>query len=158
MRLYEGKDKSISKKEDGHMLVHSIQSSREVKVHVNDVNYSGIPNLKHDYSVMIDENGTQVQRVGNHWRLLQALDNESRAKLDRSGACLSCHKEMPNEDLAVSLLVHTAKFAGMKVDNEMHKNIVNKSILLSAWVQVLAGLVLGGILVYLYMRRRRNKR
>ena len=140
------------------MLVHSIQSSREVKVHVNDVNYSAIPNLKHDYSVMIDENGTQVQRVGNHWRLLQALDNESRAKLDRSGACLSCHKEMPNEDLAVSLLVHTAKFAGMKVDNEMHKNIVNKSILLSAWVQVLAGLVLGGILVYLYMRRRRNKR
>jgi len=41
--LYEGKDKSISKKEDGHMLVHAIQSSRDVKVNVHDINYSGIP-------------------------------------------------------------------------------------------------------------------
>jgi len=41
--LYEGKDKSIPTMEDGHMLVHAIQSSREVKVTVNDVNYSGIP-------------------------------------------------------------------------------------------------------------------
>jgi len=45
---------------------------------------------------------------------------------------------MPSEDLAVSLMVHTAKFAGVKVDNNMHKMIVNKSILVSAWVQVLA--------------------
>ncbi len=41
--LYEGKDKSISTTEKGHMLVHAIQSSREVKVEVNDINYSGIP-------------------------------------------------------------------------------------------------------------------
>ena len=106
---------------------------------------------------MIDENGTQVQTVGNHWKLSQALDNETRAKLDRRGACLSCHKEMPNEDLAVSLMVHTAKFAGVTVDNSMHKSIVNKSILLSAWVQVLAGLFLGGGIVYLYMRRRKQR-
>jgi hypothetical protein len=46
---------------------------------------------------------------------------------------------MPSEDLAVSLMVHTAKFAGVKIDNKMHKNIVHKTILLSAWVQVLGG-------------------
>jgi len=40
---YEGGDKSISKKEKGHLLVHSIQSSRDVKVKVHDVEYSGIP-------------------------------------------------------------------------------------------------------------------
>ena len=40
---YEGKDKSIDKKKPGHLLVHSIQSSRDVKVTVNDVQYSGIP-------------------------------------------------------------------------------------------------------------------
>lgn len=39
---YEGKDKKISK-EPGHLLTHKIQSSRKVKVQVNDVNYSGIP-------------------------------------------------------------------------------------------------------------------
>ena len=36
--------------------------------------------------------------------------------------------------------------------------IVNKSILLSAWVQVLGGLLLGGGIVYLYMRRRKQMR
>jgi len=41
--FYEGNDKKTSKKERGHMLVHSIQSSREVKVKVHDKEYSGIP-------------------------------------------------------------------------------------------------------------------
>ena len=108
--------------------------------------------------VMIDENGAQVQTVGNHWRLSQALDNETRAKLDRSGACLSCHKEIPDKDLAVSLMVHTTKYAGITIDNELHKEIVNKSVLMSAWVQVLGGLLLGGGVVYLYMWRRKKMR
>jgi hypothetical protein len=41
--FYEGSDKKIKKKERGHMLFHQIQSSRKVKVQVNDINYSGIP-------------------------------------------------------------------------------------------------------------------
>jgi hypothetical protein len=40
--IYEGGDTTISKK-PGHMLVHSIQSSRKVKVKVHDVEYSGVP-------------------------------------------------------------------------------------------------------------------
>ncbi len=123
-----------------------------------DEQIPAIPNLKHDFSVMIDENGTQVQTLGNHWKLSQALDNETRAKLDRSGACLSCHKEMPDEDLAVSLMVHTAKFAGVKIDNEMHNTIVHKTILLSAWFQVLGGLLLGGGIVYWFLGRKKQMR
>jgi len=41
--LYEGGDPSIPKKEPGHPLVHSIQSSREAKVTVHGKTYSGIP-------------------------------------------------------------------------------------------------------------------
>ncbi len=41
--LYEGNDPTIDKTKPGHMLVHSIQSSRKVKVKVNDITYSGIP-------------------------------------------------------------------------------------------------------------------
>jgi len=137
-------------------IVDLMDAQKRLLVKGTDEQIPAIPNLKHDFSVMIDENGTQVQTVGNHWKLSQALDNETRAKLDRSGACMSCHKEMPSEDLAVSLMVHTSKFAGVKIDNDMHKSIVSKSILLSAWVQVLGGLLLGGGLVYLYMRRRRR--
>lgn len=41
--LYEGKDASIPKNEAGHMLVHSIQSSRKTKLQVNGKTWSGIP-------------------------------------------------------------------------------------------------------------------
>jgi LPXTG-motif cell wall-anchored protein len=63
---------------------------------------------------------------------------------------------MPGEDLAVSLLVHTAKYAGVSIDNKMHKSIVNKSILLSAWVQVLGGLLLGGGVILWWFRRKQH--
>jgi hypothetical protein len=123
-----------------------------------DEQIPAIPNLNHDYSSMLDTNGTQLQTVGNHWKLSQALGNRTRSRLDRRGTCLACHQEMPSEDLAVSLMVHTAKFAGVKIDNKVHHAILHKTILLSAWVQVLAGLILGGSFVYWLMRRRRKQR
>lgn len=139
-------------------IVDLMSADKKLLVKGVDEQIPAIPNLKHDYSVMIDENGTQVQTVGNHWRLSQALDKKTRDKLDRQGACLACHQELPSKDLAVSLMVHSAKYAGITVDNDLHKTIVHKSILLSAWVQVLGGLFIGGGLVYLYMRRRKQMR
>ena len=41
--LYNGDDPTISKDNAGHLLVHSIQSSRKAKVTVNNITYSGIP-------------------------------------------------------------------------------------------------------------------
>ncbi|MCD4665357.1 MAG: hypothetical protein K8R68_08795, partial [Bacteroidales bacterium] len=41
--LYEGDDTTIDKNIPGHILVHSIQSSRKAKVIVNGITYSGIP-------------------------------------------------------------------------------------------------------------------
>ena len=139
-------------------IVDLMDAQKRLLVKQVDEQIPAIPNLKHDYSVMIDENGTQVQTVGNHWRLSQALDNETRAKLDRSGACLSCHKEIPDQDLAVSLMVHTAKYSVLKIDNDMHKLIVNKTVLMSDCGQVLGGLLAGLGVIYLYMRRRRLKK
>ena len=101
-------------------------------------------------------NGTQLQTVGDHWKLSQALPDEVRSKLDRRGTCLACHKEMPSEDLAVSLLVHTAKYAGINVDNKMHHTLVNKSILMTAWMQVLGGLFAGLAITYWWLRRKRK--
>jgi hypothetical protein len=123
-----------------------------------DEQIPAIPNLTHDYSSMLDTNGTQLQTVGNHWKLSQALGNRTRSRLDRRGTCLACHQEMPSEDLAVSLLVHTAKYAGVSNDNKMHKSIVNKSILLSAWVQVLGGLLIGMGMMFWWFRKNRNSK
>ncbi|RUM71758.1 MAG: cytochrome C, partial [Sulfurovum sp.] len=137
-------------------MVDLMDAQQKLLVKQVDEQIPAIPNLKYDYSVMIDENGTQVQTVGDHWKLSQALDNETRAKLDRSGACLSCHKEMPNKDLAISLLAHSAKYAGVKIDNTIHKSILHKSILLSAWIQVLGGLILAGLFIFFIMKRRKK--
>ena len=41
--LYEGADKTIPRDKPGHLLVHSMQATREARVTVHDVTYSGIP-------------------------------------------------------------------------------------------------------------------
>ena len=138
--------------------VDLMDAQKRLLVKNTDEQIPAIANLEHDYSVMIDANGTQVQTVGNHWRLSQALDNQTRAKLDRSGACISCHQEIPKGDLAVSLLAHTAKYAGVKIDNAMHHQIVHKSVLMSAWMQVIGGLFLLGTLVFWLITYRNKKR
>jgi hypothetical protein len=137
-------------------IVDLMTAQKKVLPKKVDEQIPAIPNLNHDYSSMLDTNGTQLQTVGNHWKLSQALDNRTRSRLDRRGTCLACHQEMPSEDLAVSLLVHTAKYAGVSIDNTMHKRIVNKSILLSAWVQVLGGLLLGGGVILWWFRRKQH--
>ena len=40
---YEGDDPSVPRDQTGHMLVHSIQGTREAKVTVHDQSYTGIP-------------------------------------------------------------------------------------------------------------------
>ena len=115
----------------------------------------GVKNLHFDWSRVIDENYTQLVTVGHHWSLSRALGKEELAYLDRRGVCLACHQTMPDRDLAVSLMVHVASVANVKIDNNMHKTILHKNLLLSAWVQVAgAGLVvLGGL--FWWVRRRK---
>jgi len=137
-------------------IVDLMSANKQVLPHRIDEQIPAIPNLKDDLSRFVDENGTQLQTVGNHWKLSQALDNQTRAKMDRRGVCISCHKEMPSEDLAVSLLVHTAKVAGVKIDNNMHHTLVNKSLLMTAWIQVLAGLLGGFGFIYWLIKRRKK--
>ncbi len=115
------------------------------------------PNLHHDYSVLIDKNGKQVQTVGNHWKLSAALDNETRAKLDRRGMCLSCHKEIPKGNLAVSAMTHAAEMAGVKIDKKMHGDILNKMLNISAWVQVLIPIMIGLFGFWFFIMRKRKK-
>lgn len=107
-----------------------------------------IPNLKHDYSVMIDENGTQVQTVDNHWKLANPLAKEIREKLDREGTCYACHKSIPKGDLAISAMNHIANMAGITIDKKEHDTILHKILKLSAWIQLaipLILLLLGGV-------------
>lgn len=123
--------------------------------HRNQINK--IPNLKHDWSVMIDKNGTQVQTVGHHFKLSQALDQSQLAKLDRRGVCLSCHKSIPDEDVAISLISHMAKYASIEIDTETHASILSKSNHISAWVQVLGAIFILGFILYRIFFRKKKK-
>ena len=117
-----------------------------------------IPNLKYDYSVMIDKNGKQVQTVGNHWKLSQALDNTTRAKLDRRGMCFECHKSIPDGNLAVSAMTHAAAMAGVEIDKKKHGDILNKLLNIGAWVQVGVPLVVMMLLFGYYRRHKKAKK
>ena len=113
-----------------------------------------IANLKNDYSRFIDENGTQLMTVGHHWKLSGPLDAEQRSKLDRRGVCLSCHQSIPDGDLAVSAMAHAADMAGISIDNEMHQNIVKKTLHIGAWAQVLGGILAGVLIIYFVLTRK----
>jgi hypothetical protein len=122
-----------------------------------DEQIPAIPNLKHDYSVMIDENGTQVQTVDNHWSLANPLSAKQRSKLDREGACYSCHQAIPKGDLAISAMNHISNMAGVEIDKEMHNDILNKTVKLSAWVQIGLPLLFGlGFMLWFIGRKIRR--
>lgn len=124
-----------------------------------DLNISNVADIKYyDYSRFIDENGTQLQTVGLHWKLSAPLNKQQRDKLDRSGVCFSCHLDIPRGNLAVSALTHMADMAEVKIDNSMHKKIVNKSLNIAAWLQGLMGLIIIIIGIYtIYLRFFKKK-
>jgi hypothetical protein len=122
-----------------------------------DTQFNAIPNLKMDWSRFIDENNKQLQTVGHHFSGSRPLNEEELSKLDRRGVCMSCHNVIPDGDLAIDLLSHAAKYQGMKIGNEAHSDILNKTIRLSAWAQILAPILITLGFVYWVVRRKSKK-
>jgi len=120
-----------------------------------------IDGLEHDWSRFVTEDGEQVQTVGHHFKLSRPLNNAERANISREGVCLACHQEIPDESIAVDILHHVADFAHMlPKNNEEHSDLVHKSTLIAAWVQV-AAMILGplaGLMGLIWWRRRRKAR
>ena len=123
-----------------------------------DEQMPAIPNLKYDYSKFIDENGKQLQTVGHHWTLSGPLSKAQRDKLDRSGVCFACHQDIPKGNLAISAMTHVAEMAEINIDNKFHKEIVNKALNVTAWIQIVGGIfILLVILFATYMIFIRKK-
>ncbi|MDT8338587.1 MAG: multiheme c-type cytochrome [Sulfurimonas sp.] len=141
-------------------IIDLMSADRKVLPQITDEQFPGIPNLKHDYSQFIDENGTQLMTVGHHWSLSAPLSKEQRDKLDRRGVCLSCHIDIPSGDLAVSAMAHIAKMANIKIDNKEHAGILNKILHIGAWVQMaIAAVVIFvlGFFLYRFVFKKRVK-
>ncbi len=63
------------------------------------IQIEAIPDLTFDWSTIVDSTGNQVQTVGTHWPLSRALNREERDRLQRTGLCMGCHREMTNDAL-----------------------------------------------------------
>jgi hypothetical protein len=122
-----------------------------------DTQFNAIPNLTMDWSRFLDDSLRQLQTVGHHFTGSRPLNAKELSKLDRRGVCMSCHQTVPNNDLASDLLSHVAKYADVAIDNEKHNNILKKSIRISAWVQVLLGILGVGLLLFLTRRFIKRK-
>jgi len=135
---------------DGHILPRSVRTQLEP-----------IAGLTDDWSRIVTEEGVQLQTVGHHFSLSRPLSTEERLHIDRQGVCLSCHQEIPDRSLAVSLLHHAAEFSGqLPKEPDQHNALTHKIMLTAAWFQVgggvLALLAAAGGVVW-FVRRRRRK-
>jgi hypothetical protein len=130
-------------------VIDLMTADGRVLSHNTEVRIAGIAGLKDDWDRFVDENGTPLQTVGSDWRLSSPLSNAQRSRLDRSGVCLSCHKSIPEGDPAVGVMAHMAQFAGVKVDNDLHHMVLNKSMRVGAWAQLIGGAI--GVLFILYL-------
>jgi len=81
-----------------------------------------IPQLDHDLSRIVTEDGEQLVTVGSHWPLTGPLPQEMREKMERTGLCMGCHQNMTNEDLWAS--VNTEGF----VSNEEHQGVLDQAL------------------------------
>ena len=111
---------------------------------------------------LVTEDGEQLMTVGHHFRGSRPLNNEERSHISREGICLSCHQEIPERSLAVSLLHHVAEFAGqLPKTSKQHDALVHKIMLFAGWGQVAAMVAapLCGLagLAWLLARRRRSR-
>jgi len=133
-------------------IVDIMSADGKIMPTIVDEQIPAIPNLHFDYSKFLDKNGTQLQTVGHHWKLSQPLSKEQIDKTDRAGACIACHESIPEGTLAVSAMTHIAEMANVTIDKKEHMNILNKILNLAAWVQVLVGIFIGMLGMYIFYR------
>ena len=124
--------------------------------------FAAISALRSDWSAVLDDDGTQTQTVGHHFKGSGPLTEAQRRKMDRRQVCLGCHTVIPTESLAVGALHHIATMTDqLDLSREQHENLVHRLLLTTAWFEVLAATAAGlfffcggAWLVY----RRRKKR
>ncbi len=118
-----------------------------------------IDDLDMDLSQVVTREGKQMQTVGHHWPLSSPLTQDQREKMERVGTCIACHQELPEGDIAVSMISSAADFMNMTPHSDAeHAALLHQDILLAAWVKILGPiLLLLGIIIYFWRRKKRKR-
>ncbi|MEM6292244.1 MAG: cytochrome C [Myxococcota bacterium] len=132
---------------DGEVLPHSAVEQR-----------AAVNGLEAAWSAVLDAEGRQVQTVGSHFLGSGPLTPAQREGMDRRNLCVDCHQEIPTTSLAVSVLHHVADAAGqLPVSRDDHGTLIRRSLLTSAWLEVLLPVFAGfGLVGFVLWRRRRS--
>ncbi len=80
------------------------------------VQIAAIPELNIDFSQIVSRDGTQLQIVGSHWPDSRPLDQDQRERMERTGVCMGCHRNMASPDFWQQEVV--AKYGVVVTDDE----------------------------------------
>ncbi|PIE19884.1 MAG: cytochrome C [Proteobacteria bacterium] len=150
----------LTRRWDRPLTVDLATADQQVLPRRTQVQIAAVEGLRYDWSRIVTEDGKQQMTVGHHFKNSRPLDPEQRTHMDRRGVCLSCHREIPKESLAINLLHHMAETLDMMPKRrDEHDTLLRKILLVSGWGQVLAlfgGLfgLIGGTVWFVRRRRR----
>ena len=118
-----------------------------------------IGELDIDLSQVVTRDGEQVQTVGHHWELSGPLTQEQRTRMERVGVCISCHQELPEGNLSISILTRMAGVFGLSpyTDSD-HMALLKGDIILAANVKVFTPILIFIIIVVILVRRRKKRK
>jgi len=86
------------------------------------VQIPGIPDLKFDWSRIVDRDGTQLATVGTHWPMSRAFNKEELDTVMRAGTCMGCHQNMSQAKLWEKISTEG------KLDPAKHLEMMNQMI------------------------------
>jgi hypothetical protein len=123
--------------------------------------FTSIPDLPMDLSQVVTREGKQLMTVGHHWPLSAPLSQDQRIKMERAGVCMSCHQDIPDGNIFVSLIAKVGEIFGMVPHSDKeHSELLNRDLNWTAATKLLAPLLIGFLVIasgFLYWRRKRKK-
>ena len=121
--------------------------------------FSAIPGLDMDLSQIVTRSGKQLQTVGHHFKLSGPLSQDQRERMERVGVCISCHKDLPDGNLAISAIVKAGDILGMTPHfDEEHSALLNSDIKLAAYIRIFGPTAFALMMIALWYYHRRMKR
>ncbi len=81
-----------------------------------EIQIPAIAELDIDWSQIVTRDGEQLQIVGSHWPDSRPLDQEQRERVERTGLCMGCHRNMADDAYWTGQVV--AKYGRMLTDDE----------------------------------------
>jgi hypothetical protein len=80
------------------------------------VQMPAIPEMTIDWSQIVSPEGEQLQIVGSHWSDSRPLDQDQRERMERTGVCMGCHRNMADSKFWTQEVI--GKYGQILTDDE----------------------------------------